>query len=146
MLDARTLTRLERVFDLQMWAFGCDARHPQGNLFAKRGMHCTPPPRGSAQSSVWSECDGDCVVALSSTGVHVTRDERSLRLQRGALEPQLRAQSAAMLRDLAAWILEWESWVDEVAGRAWREQALASRTRPAPWNASGLRDQWAALT
>ncbi len=145
MLDARALTRLERVFDLQMWAFGCDARHPRGNLFAARGMRCTPPPPGAARSSVWSEAAGACVVELCSTGVTVTREGRSLRLERGPLGPQLRAQPLELLPELAQWVLGWERWVDENAGASWRDETLASRRRPAPWSTSGLRAEWNAL-
>ena len=146
MFDARTLARLERVIDLQMWAFGCDARHPSGNLFARRGMKCRPPPSGEARSSVWCECDGPCVVELCSTGITFTRDDNTLCVQRGALQSQLREQPVELLRELARWILRWEAWVDEVAGVTWRDEALASRTRPARWSARGLRDEWAAFS
>ncbi|PZR15052.1 MAG: hypothetical protein DI536_09770 [Archangium gephyra] len=141
MLDARTLTKLERLFDLQMWAFGCDARHTDGNLFARRGMQRTPAPEGSGLSSTWSELN----VSLSSLGLRVTRGERSLFLQRGPLAPQLRDQSVELLADLAAWVLAWEAWVDQTVSDAWRDEALASRRRPAPWNARELRALWAEL-
>ncbi len=141
-LDASALTRLERVFDLQMWAFGCDARHPDGNLFARRGMRCAPPAPGAATSSTWSELRAGLHVALCSTGVDVAREGRTLSLQRGPLERQLRGQPPAMLSELAMWILRWEAWVDAVAGATWRDEALASRRRPAPWNGAGLRSEW----
>lgn len=142
MLDARTLTKLERVFDLQMWAFGCDARHRDGNLFARRGMTRTPAPEGSALSSTWT--DGE--VSLSSLGVRVTRGERSLFIQRGPLGPQLKEQPVELLSELATWILKWEAWVDSSVSATWRDESLASRVRPAPWNASELRDEWRQLT
>ncbi len=141
MFDARTLSQLERLFDLQMWAFGCDARHAGGNLFARRGMTRTPPPPGAATSSTWS----DAVVSLSSTGVTVVRGAHALRLTRGALGPQLRGQPTALLRDFAAWVLAWEAWVDAEAGATWREVTLSSRQRPAAWSSAGLRRAWAAL-
>lgn len=138
MFDARTLTRLERLFDLQMWAFGCDARHVGGNLFARRGLVRTAPAAGAATSSTWS----DATVSLSSTGVTVTRGAETLLLQRGPLGPQLRDQPSALLRDFAAWVLEWEAWVATTVGATWRDEALNARTRPAPWNAAGLRAEW----
>lgn len=132
------LSRLERVFDLQMWAFGCDARHPGGNLFAKKGMQRTAPPEGSALSSTWSESN----VSLSSLGIRITRGEQSLFVQRGPLGPQLREQPVELLSELATWILNWEAWVDANVSATWRDQALASRVRPAPWTAAGLRAEW----
>ncbi len=146
MLDARTLTRLERLFDLQMWAFGCDARHPGGNLFARRGMTCTPPPPGAAVSSTWHEVQGALTISLASTGVTVTRGRESLLLQRGPLEPQLRHQPIELLSDFAAWVLAWEAWVDTTAGASWRDEALSSRRRPAQWNTAGLRAEWALMS
>ncbi|MGV3624118.1 MAG: hypothetical protein ACO1OB_25095 [Archangium sp.] len=140
MLDARRLSKLERVFDLQMWAFGCDARHPSGNLFAKKGMRRTPPPEGTALSSTWS----DDTVSLSSPGLRITRDSKSLFIQRGPLAPQLRDQPVELLSDLAAWVLEWEAWVDSISA-TWRDESLSSRVRPAPWNADGLRSAWREL-
>lgn len=141
MFDARTLTKWERVFDLQMWAFGCDARHPGGNLFARRGLRRSPPPEGSALSSTWT--DGE--VSLSSLGVTVTREGRSLFVQRGPLGPQLRGQPVELLAVLAAWVLSWEAWVGSEVGATWRDESLSSRKRPAPWNASGLRDEWRSV-
>lgn len=141
MLDARTVTKLERLFDLQMWAFGCDARHPGGNLFANKGMQRTAAPEGSALSSTWTEAN----VSLSSLGVRVTHGGKSLFVQRGPLAPQLRDQPLELLPELATWILNWEAWVDANVSPTWRDEALLSRKRPAPWNARELREAWAAL-
>lgn len=141
-LDQRTLGRLEKLFDLQMWAFGCDARRPEGNLFAARGMRPTPPPPGSALSSTWREMLGELAIELSSAGVTVSAGGKQLTLQRGPLGPQLRGAAAELLPALAAWILDWEAWVDLHVGPEWRPATLARRRKPAPWTTAGLRAQW----
>ena len=143
--DNRTLSRLEKLFDLQMWAFGCDARRVEGNLFAARGMHPSPPPPGSAVSSTWRETLAEFAIELSSAGVTVSRGELRLTLQRGPLGPQLRGASADLLPALASWVLDWESWVDGYVGPAWRPETLAQRRRPAPWSVTGVREQWLDL-
>jgi hypothetical protein len=146
MFDARTLSRLEKVIDLQMWAFGCDARRAEGNLFAARGMRCTPPGPHERVSSTWSEAWNDSTVELSSRGLEVHLGGRSLRLQRGPVGPQLREAPVELLPVLAAWVLEWERWVAERCGANWRDETLRQRQRPAPWNADALRSEWSALT
>lgn len=143
--DHRTLGRLEKLFDLQMWAFGCDARRADGNLFATRGMHPTPPPPGSAVSSTWRETLAESTIELSSAGVTVSAGERQLTLQRGPLGPQLRGASVDLLPVLAGWVLDWEAWVDTCVGPEWRATTLAQRRRPSPWSAAGLRQQWFEL-
>lgn len=146
MFDARTLNRLEKVVDLQMWAFGCDARRPEGNLFAARGMRCSPPPVGEQVSSTWSELWQGATIALSSRGLELQQGERRLCLQRGPLGPQLRDAPLELLPVLATWVLEWERWVEAVCGTHWRDATLRQRQRPARWDAHALRDQWSALT
>lgn len=144
-LDNRAVSRLEKLFDLQMWAFGCDARRAEGNLFAARGMRHTPPPPGCAWSSTWSETIGDLSIELGSAGVTVSEGEGQLKLQRGPLGPQLRGASAELLLAFARWVLNWEAWVEQQAGSAWRGSTLALRRRPSPWTAAGLREQWLEL-
>ncbi|MDP2269579.1 MAG: hypothetical protein Q8K32_02535 [Archangium sp.] len=145
LLDDRTLSRLEKLFDLQMWSFGCDARRAGGNLFALRGMRCMPAPAGSALSSTWSETAGELTIELSSAGVTVRAHDRTLTLQRGPLGPQLRDVSTELLSALASWVLTWEAWVDLQQGPDWRPQTLAQRRRPSPWTADELRQQWRQL-
>jgi hypothetical protein len=140
--DNRSLSRLEKLFDLQMWAFGCDARRPEGNLFAVRGMRRAAPPPGSALSSTWSETVGELAIELSSAGVTVSAAGKQLKLQRGPLGPQLRGASAELLPALSRWVLNWESWVDVRAGSEWRPATLAQRRKPSPWSADEMRQQW----
>jgi hypothetical protein len=139
------LARLERLFDLQMWAFGCDARHPEGNLFARRGMECMPPPPGAARSSTRTEQVGGVTVRLSSLGLSVRRGERELSLARGPLGRAL-AQAPELLPVAAEWVLAWERWVDQEAGPGWRGESLLTRRRPAHLDAAALRAAWAAVT
>lgn len=146
MFDARTLSRLEKLFDLQMWAFGCDARRAAGNLFAVRGMRCSPSPAGSALSSSWSETFRSAALELSSAGVMLRRGESQLLLQRGPLGPQLRGAEPELVSLFASWVLEWEAWVDLTVGVGWRPSTLAQRKRPAPWNANGMRAAWLELS
>jgi hypothetical protein len=146
MFDARTLSRLEKLFDLQMWAFGCDARRAEGNLFAVRGMSCCPPPAGSAVSSTWNETFRAATIELSSAGVKLRRGGSQLLLQRGPLGPQLRGAEPELVSLFASWVLEWEAWVDLTVGLGWRPSTLAQRKRPAPWNVKGLRAEWLELS
>jgi hypothetical protein len=143
--DNQTLGRLEKLFDLQMWAFGCDARRPEGNLFAARGMRPTPPPPGSALSSTWRETLGAFAIELSSAGVTLGEGSKQLTLRRGPLGPQLRGAAVELLPALAAWVLTWEAWVDAQVGSEWRQTTLALRRRPSPWSVAGLREQWLEL-
>lgn len=146
MFDARTLSRLEKLFDLQMWAFGCDARRAEGNLFAVRGMWCCPAPPGSALSSTWSEVFEEATIELSSAGVTLRLEGKQLALQRGPLGPQLRGSTPDLICLFARWVLEWEAWVDLTAGNNWRPATLAQRKRPPPWNVTGLRAEWLELS
>ncbi len=145
MFDDRTNTRLEKLFDLQMWAFGCDARRAEGNLFAARGMSRIPPPPGSACSSTWRETVGEVAIELSSTGVTVRTEREQLTLQRGPMGPQLRGAPAELLAVFARWVLNWEAWVESQVSPEWRAITLAQRRRPAPWSARGMREQWFEL-
>jgi hypothetical protein len=142
MFDDRTNTRLEKLFDLQMWAFGCDARRAEGNLFAVRGMCRIAPPPGSALSSTWRETVGEAAIELSSAGVTVRTGTEQLTLQRGPMGPQLRGAPAGLFAIFARWVLTWEAWVESQVGAEWRAFTLAQRRRPAPWSARGMREQW----
>ncbi len=145
MFDQRTLTRLEKVVDLQMWAFGCDARCPDGSLFAARGMQRTPPPAGSALSSTWSETWNGAVVELSTLGIRLRRGAEEVLLERGPLGPQLQHAPRELVALAARWVLDWEAWVDARRGAGWRDETLRARRRPAPFDSAALRDEWSGL-
>lgn len=142
-LGDRELSRLEKLFDQQMWALGRDVQAPLGNLLALRGLTRRPAPEGAAVSSTW--VDAARGVELSSAGVRVTHPRGALFLDRGPLKPQLRGAPAVALGALAGWFADYEAWVQHAAGPAWRADSLRLRTRPARFTPDEAREAWAAL-
>ncbi|MEW6435333.1 MAG: hypothetical protein AB1730_27885 [Myxococcota bacterium] len=142
-LSDRELSRLEKLFDQQMWALGRDVQSSVGNLLARRALTRRPAPDGAAVSSTWvDEARG---VELSSAGVRVMHPRGALFLGRGPLKPQLQGAPTAALGALAGWFSDYEAWVDVEAGPAWRAESLALRTRPARFTPAEARAAWAAL-
>lgn len=144
-IDGRTANRLERLFDQQMWLFGCDVRRPGDNLLARRGLTRTAPVPGAQTSGTWSGREGELGLAMSSVGVTASWRGQSVRLEREPLRRQLEPGASQALRQLCVWFAAYEAWVVEVAGLAWREAALASRSRRPFVMAADVSAAWAAL-
>lgn len=136
MFDARATQQLEALFDQQMWALGRDVLRPGGNLLAARGL-----ARRATSSTWFAEYDWGHL-ELCSSGVGVTCTERSLRLERGPVGPQLREASPLLFMQLATWFADYEAWVPHAAGSTWRHDTLTARTRPPRFAASDMEPLW----
>jgi hypothetical protein len=142
MFDTRTAQQIEKLFDQQMWAFGRDVLRPEGNLLVLRGLTRCRAPEGSAVSSTWVEPHDWGTVALCSTGVRISCADGELELQRGPMQKQLVGVGEARFRKLAAWMAEYEAWVERVAGIEWRRGVLAVRQKAAKFSAEEMRVAW----
>lgn len=144
-LEPHLLMRLERLFDQQMWAFGCDVRRPGDNLLARRGLVRRAAEPGAPGSGVWQGEEDGLTLALSSVGVAAARGGLALHLRRDPMGRQLVGVSPSLLAELFCWFARYEDWVATVAEPGWRGRALASRTRRPFLAAPEVAQAWRAL-
>jgi hypothetical protein len=141
-LSPRDLQRLERLFDQQMWAFGRDATRPGDNLLVRRGFSRSPPPPGREVSGTYRLASGDLEVELSSLGVRATAGERAVFLDRDPMSRQVPRVDATVFVKLLEWFANYELWVQDAAGREWRDSALRQRSRGPAFDAAEMPILW----
>jgi hypothetical protein len=143
--DSRQTQRLERLFDQQMWVLGRDAARPSDNLLVRRGFVRTEPPVRSAASALYRLNEHGLALELSSRGVLASVEEYVVFLDRDPMARQLRRTEATVLQRLMTWFAEYEEWVAETVGDAWRSATLSQRTRRAAYAGSEMPQIWREL-
>jgi len=147
---------LAELLDQQMWFFGRDIQHPDGNLLLRFGFSRERPPSEVSGTSRYAiATDGGTLVLWGWGAVWRDGHPHALLLRRhgpgprlisaqGALDSvwahtalvgtpaQSDAESArlhTLLRDFAAWVHHYEQWVRTTCGEAWRAECAALRPR-----------------
>jgi hypothetical protein len=147
---------LAELLDQQMWFFGRDIQHPDGNLLLHFGFSRERPPGELSGTSRYAIATAGSTLVLWGWGA-VWRDEHPLALlmRRHGAGPRLISATAALdgvwthtalvgtpaqsdgesarlhtlLRDFAAWVHHYEQWVRSTCGVAWRAECAALRPR-----------------
>lgn len=148
------------LFDLQVWLWGKDIQHGDGNGLIRYGFDRHPPPEGSDAASIYRlSLRGGRRVTLRGFGLFFSdRTLGGLFMQRYAFQPQCTqaldlpadAWSSPMLEDLRVpegkaehrnslsllrqavrWMANYERWAWKALGRTHRQRAVAK------WRDSG---------
>ncbi len=143
----------------QMYFWGCDVRHPSGNLLARFGMErlARPTAEGEGTSRYrmpWRhgviELHGFCAgwYPPHGSGILYIRGQHALqRCEGGApltpghyeserLQSATREDLLSLARPFIEWVAHYEAWVHTEAGAAHRERcwrALHTLQRGRPW-------------
>ncbi len=165
----RSLVRdLADALRQQMYFWGCDVRHPSGNLLAQVGMEriARPSAEGEGTSRYqmpWQngvvELHGFCAGWYSSEadGALYIRGRNALTRCRGGapltpgqyeperLAPATREELLMLVRPLIDWVVAYEEWAEQAAGAAHRARcwaALHTLRRGQPWLAPAQAREW----
>jgi hypothetical protein len=143
------------LIDRQMWFFGCDIRHPSGNLLVAAGFRRDRPPAEVANGTSRYALDapsarlvlwgwGVLWMPTHSPAVLLRRHGTGPRLLRHPPEvndlwqytqadrlPSAHDADATVtgLTSFARWVGTWERHVRQHCGEAWRRQCAADRSR-----------------
>ncbi len=152
-LDAAALRSASHLLDQQMWCFGQDIRHPEGNVLLRFGFQrhrqtdaagshsayvLTPFP--AAQLVLWGfglfygqgSCGGMFLRRYLFHPVWTPHAQLSELVWEPADVPDVRAprtpeewrRTCRLLAGAVRWIAGYEHWVQETLGSAYRRQCL----------------------
>ena len=149
-LPAATRKLAAKLFEQQMWCWGCDIRHPD-NLLLQYGFQRLRPPEGIRSSSVYLfSPTSDSQVALWGFGLFYGKQQcGGLYLKRSGFDPRFTrtmqlagnewesepetetALSEVQTHELwhlieatQHWIADYEQWVESTYGIAYRQQCV----------------------
>lgn len=145
------------LLNQQVWCWGRDVKSPRGNLLVQHGFHRTEKPAGSPAASLYRlELSSTTRIILRGFGVFCGDDRwGGLFLRRFGFKPKLtpapdmsrpawtaedlpslvlpgadQAESCQrLLMSLIDWVVQYETWIREVAGPSYRRKTLDD------WNA-----------
>jgi hypothetical protein len=147
---------LAELLDQQMWFFGRDIQHPDGNLLLRFGFDRSRPPVAVSGTSRYIIATHAGVLVLWGWGaVWRDADPLALLMRRHGPGPRLisarsplddvwahtalagtparsdadRARLDALLTDFAGWVSEYEQWARATCGEPWRQECAALRPR-----------------
>jgi hypothetical protein len=146
---------LAELLDQQMWFFGCDIRHPGGNLLLAKGfVRDRPPAEISSGTSRYAGHTPEGRLVLWGWGVlWMAPGAPAGLLRRHGSGPRLlcappdtsslweykqadalptresAAESLRVVASFARWVVRWESAVRTSCGDAWRARCAADRPR-----------------
>jgi hypothetical protein len=148
--------RLAELLDQQMWFFGRDIQHPEGNLLLRFGFTRERPPVAVSGTSRYTMTTPVGSLTLWGWGV-LWRDREPLALLMRRHGPGPRLVSAAVAReqvwahtaltdsraaasdelarvgmllaDFAGWVHRYERWVRDTCGESWRRECAELRPR-----------------
>lgn len=137
-----------------MWCWGCDVRHPDGNLLIRHRLmrHASPDPR--FHSAYRAILPGGTYLTLWGWGIwSANREWGTLFIPRSHFRPQYTAHAQlcpsvwqvthiprmngpcdpsehrsahCLLHHTFLWVSRYETWVQTVMGPGYRERAVAS--------------------
>lgn len=147
---------LAELLDQQMWFFGRDIQHPDGNLLLRVGFARERPPAEVSGTSRYSVATPLGSLTLWGWGA-LWRDDRprALLMRRHGPGPRLvpettrlehvwahtafadaraaadgeLARTSMLLADFAGWVHAYEQWVRATCGESWRSACVALRPR-----------------
>ncbi|GIW05928.1 MAG: hypothetical protein KatS3mg060_0733 [Dehalococcoidia bacterium] len=162
---------LETLINQQFWCWGQDIRRPAGNLLLAYGFARTRPPAGVLGSSCYRLTGRAYEVTLWGWGLLITTSAGGIFLPRQGFAPRLVREPLAApcwspdglppltddddpalgrwFQTAAVWIADYELWVLQTAGLAYRRACVAGSPRssfslfpelvPALWRHAGDR-------
>ncbi len=157
-IPARLQKQGAALLHFQCWLWGCDIRRAEGNLLLEYGFSRQRPPSGAVGSSAYLMAleSGACVVLWGFGAFYGNPAEGGVYLKRYEFTPvwtaPLNAQRLPWLPDqihpadippepetrqrmhrqfvaLLEWIVQYEMWVRDSCGLAYRQQCAAESTR-----------------
>lgn len=151
------------LLEQQLWCFGQDVLHGEGNALIRYGMQRTPPPAKFRDvPGIYSWQQGSCEVVLRGFGIgYSDRRIGTIFLGRGGFSPSLMPancdlQQAWVVTDVGTlrlprreselqcvwqlcadccrWLASYERWVRRTLGPSYRQEAIARRgSRSSRW-------------
>jgi hypothetical protein len=160
-----------RLLDQQLWCFGRDIRDPSGNILVELGFCRYRCPLGEHSSLYTTAIPGGWDVWLWGFGVAISQPSGSLFLRRYQFRPQWtaapgfngiheperlprlarpttateRQQTLARATALCRWFADYEHWILEHRGAAYRMATLAQREKAAFCDAGQQPGAWERL-
>lgn len=147
---------LAELLDQQLWFFGRDIQHPEGNLLLRFGFARERPPVAVSGTSRYRIITPTGSLTLWGWGA-LWRDDQplSLLMRRHGPRPRLVPAAASLdhvwahtafadaraaigddlarlgllLADFASWVHAYERWVRETYSESWRRECAALRPR-----------------
>lgn len=156
------------MLDLQFWLFGCDIKHPQGNLLIELGFERTRPPEGLSGSTQYQARIADGVLKLWGFGFwyKTINDSQGVFLRRHEFDPRLYTLSKPIWRieDLPPsqfpatvaqiaytweclsrvfdWFANYEEEILQRCGESYRKQCLIQWTKHRVDRSQDLLEWW----
>jgi hypothetical protein len=170
MFSKKTVEFGEKLLHHQLWFFGKDVSHKDGNLLIKYGFERFGVPEGKSGGTSYRLILNDTQeLVLFGFGVFFgDKTCGGIFLKRYEFQPQLMKytnlelpiwksdllphryypkaenemkNAKLLLRNLANWILDYEFWIDENCGKQWRKSCL-KEWENAEFGIRKIRDSW----
>lgn len=147
---------LAELLDQQMWFFGRDIQHPDGNLLLRFGFARERPPVGVSGTSRYTLATPAGSLTLWGWGaLWCDTGPRALLMRRHGPGPRLVAAAethqsvwahtaipdtrapigadvrrvGTLLAEFAGWVQHYERWVRATCGESWRQECAGLRPR-----------------
>jgi len=160
------------LFDQQMWCWGCDIRHPAGNVLKRFGFTRRGVPEGQRGSSQYSIGFQRGEIRLWGWGVLYITPDMAVFVRRFEFAPQWRAPRGirnliwmpeqigrlraahrkakrcmmqSYLAELCLWTAEYERWVQATCGFSYRTACLEQWHKPLGASADQIAITWESL-
>jgi hypothetical protein len=157
------------LLNQQIWCWGCDVKHPEGNLMLRCGFERRRPPRGIMGCSQYQlKMKRHRMIRLWGWGVLYCREGEGLFIQRYLFMPQTvnaaglaqriwmpqqiaprmprdsteRAAASSRLAELCDWIDGYERWVRKACGLHYRIDCLVRWNKPIAASANQMASRW----
>jgi hypothetical protein len=162
------------LLDQQLWCFGRDLRHPEGNALDRYGMQCArmPAKQNGSHAYTRAECAKRRVVLWGFGAFFGDDDLGGLFIRRYTIEPCLtpvarlelplwrvaQLPNAAPPRSierigdaitlstaLFGWLAAYERWVGDTLGPGWRDACIDAWHRRRCTDGAHMPDAWLEL-
>lgn len=172
LLPAQMRKRCNQLYQQQMWAWGQDIRHAEGNLLLKYGFYkeCGPTPQNRASQYVL-QIETDLAWKLWSFGTALEGLDQGLLLPRHSfrprcyhgtlprqmnpaklpqaqplLSPEEQAQALNLLAINLHLFAKYEAWIFATQGAPYRQEVMARQPEKTLIPASEMAGSWQALS
>lgn len=170
---ARLSQKAVRLLDMQFWRWGCDVKHPTGNLLVRFGFRRIPSPvPDSSKTSVYVLEDAPSIhIVLRGSAAFYGKDRLGgLLLRRFDSQPyrtpsshleelphtpndlppleryrQADQQCPELTRELFCWIAKYEAWIAREVGIQHVEDSLELWGKRPVVEAAELEGEWLKL-
>jgi hypothetical protein len=159
-----------RLLDQQLWCWGRDISHPEGNLLLRLGMCRYRPAFATRDGTLYTARVGDsATIHLWGFGIYfVDAEHGGLFLRRGSFRPRMGSRPDALglhtaeqveastrplpasasrsarklIEGFARWVAQYEHWIAETLGVTYRRDCLTGWDKKPVCEAKAMASRW----